>query len=379
GWQGGEPTLMGEEFFAQVTDLQQKYARPGSLVSNGLQTNATLLTDGLAAHLARYNFLCGVSLDGPPAVHDANRRTPEGQGTHAAVMSGIEKLRRYGVEFNVLTLVTQTNVRQPLQIYRYLRNSGFLFHQYIECVEFEADGSPAPYAVRGEEWGDFLCAIFDEWYATDTRRVSIRLFDSILTLMLTGEANLCQMGRDCRQYLVVEHNGDVYPCDFFVDAHLRLGNVLRNSWEEMLNSAVYRAFGARKAVLHVRCRECEYINYCAGDCPKNRLARGGEPPQRSLLCQGWRRFYAHTLPRFAKLAQEIRKEQAVATASVHETGKNLSAVRAGRNDPCPCGSGKKFKKCCDREMAARSSATFRLSGTDDCARLASYNSNRKRE
>jgi uncharacterized protein len=347
GWQGGEPTLMGAEFFRRVTELQNGYGVRGASVSNGLQTNATLITDELAAHLAEYNFLVGVSLDGPATIHDANRLTVDGRGSHAAVWRGIETLRRHRVEFNVLVLVNAANVGQPAEVYRYLRDHDVLFHQYIECVEFDAQGRLQPYAVTGEQWGDFLCGLFDEWVKADTRRVSVRLFDSIVTLMVEGFANVCHMGTDCRQYLLVEHNGDVYPCDFFVQPDLKLGNVATHTWAAMLASPAYEAFGARKAGWNAACRDCEFVRYCAGDCPKHRLGGGVEPSRLSWLCAGWKRFYRHALPGLEAIAADIRRGRAAEAASRRRDRAALWAGDGlGRNDPCRCGSGRKFKKCC---------------------------------
>ena len=225
GWQGGEPTLMGEAFFKRVTALQQRYGAPGAQVSNGLQTNATLIDDTLAAHLAEYRFLVGVSLDGPPHLHDPNRITTGGRGTHADVMRGIDALRRHGVEFNVLTLVNRLNVGAPETVYDYLVDQDVLFHQYIECVEFDTEGRLLPFAIDGASWGEFLCRLFDHWYPRDVRKVSVRLFDAILARIVEGRPNCCSMGNDCRDYFVVEHNGDIYPCDFYVYPEWRLGNV----------------------------------------------------------------------------------------------------------------------------------------------------------
>ncbi|MCK4422813.1 MAG: radical SAM protein, partial [Candidatus Omnitrophica bacterium] len=216
GWQGGEPTLMGLDFFKRVIQLQQKHGHPGANIANGLQTNAIRIDDEFAKHLSKYNFLVGVSLDGPPEIHDYYRKYKDNRGTHADVMRSIDCLKRNNVEFNILTLVNNINVCQPKEVYHYLCDNGFLYHQYIECVEFDPKGRLLPFAVNGEEWGNFLCAIFDEWIKGDTHRVSIRLFDSILVYMVEGLRNVCKMGQNCCQYLAVEYNGDVYPCDFFI-------------------------------------------------------------------------------------------------------------------------------------------------------------------
>lgn len=348
GWQGGEPTLMGLEFFEKVTDLQKRYGRPGISVANGLQTNTTLINDAWAKHLARYNFLLGVSIDGPPEIHDKYRTFVNGRGAHADVMRGLECLKRNRVEYNVLTLVSQSNVKRPVETYHYLRDElGVKFHQYIECVEFESDGSLQPFAVTGKEWGDFLCAVYDEWIRCgDTRNISIRLFDSILTLMVDGYANVCAMGQSCQSYLVVEHNGDVYPCDFYVRPDLKLGNIMEDSWETLLDSPAYAKFGARKSQWNEKCAECKYLQYCAGCCPKNRPGKGQDPAQLSWLCDGWIQFFEHALPKLESLADDVRRERQQAMMQMRRSGRPIPPGKVNRNDPCPCGSGKKYKKCC---------------------------------
>jgi len=346
GWQGGEPTLMGPAFFRRVTELQQRHGRPGAVVANGLQTNGTLLTDELAAHFAAYRFLLGVSLDGPPEIHDAHRRAAGGQPTHARVLAGIETLRRHGVEFNILTLVTPLNAPRAAEVYRYLVDLGFLFHQYIPCVEFDAEGHPLPFSLTGELWGRFLCDLFDTWSAADTRRVSIRLFDSILYRLIEGRPNVCHMGKDCRQYFMIEHNGDVYPCDFFAEPRLRLGNIMTHSWDDLLASPVYREFGLAKSAFNPVCASCPWRDLCQGDCLKHRFYGRPEPRQLSALCEGWKCFFAHTLDRFQSLAEAVRQERRQRERLIADLLPQTPSTR--RNDPCPCGSGRKFKHCCGR-------------------------------
>ena len=356
GWQGGEPTLMGLDFFKRVIALEQQYGRPGANISNGLQTNTTLIDDAWATHLARYNFLVGVSIDGPAERHDRYRVFVDGRGAHADVLRGVECLKRQRVEYNVLTLVSQSNVHHPKEIYHYLRDDlDVLFHQYIECVEFDEDGSLAPFAIKAGEWGDFLCGIYDEWIACgDTRRVSVRLFDTILTKLVDGVPNVCASGTDCRQYLVVEHNGDIYPCDFYVRPELKLGNIMEHSWEELLASPLYADFGARKRQWNEACEACEFLSLCAGGCPKNRPGQGSTPHELSVLCAGWKQFYQHTHAGFTRLAAEVRAERdemarrARYDAALARRAAGDPSVGVGRNDPCPCGSGKKYKKCCAR-------------------------------
>jgi len=346
GWQGGEPTLMGTAFFQRVTDFQKKYGQSGVIVANGLQTNAILITDDMASHFARYNFLLGVSLDGPKSVHDMYRKTTGGGGSHSAVMRGIDRLKSHDVEFNILTLVSHANVHQPHEIYNYLCDNGFLHHQYIPCVEFDDSGSAMPYTISGEEWGDFLCGLYDVWIASDTRRVSIRLFDSIVNRLVTGRPSICHMESDCCQYFLVEYNGDVYPCDFFVERRLKLGNIKADNWNRMQGSPLYRRFGMQKKEWNRECSACEWKSLCAGDCLKHRVYAKRDSRTLSRLCPGWKQFYAHTFQGFQRLADNIRGEQAA--QQVHAGQRNIipRPGKPGRNDPCPCGSGLKYKNCC---------------------------------
>ncbi|HUV08860.1 MAG TPA: SPASM domain-containing protein, partial [Spirochaetia bacterium] len=216
------------------------------------------------------------------------------------------------------------------------------YHQYIPCVEFDAKGQLLPYTITGEQWGHFLCGIFSEWIKKDTERVSVRLFDSILTMLVDGYANVCSIGTNCCQYFVVEHNGDVYPCDFFVEKKLRLGNIMENSWDEFLASPTYLEFGERKSDWSPECRDCPWVGFCAGDCPKQRFYGVEDPHQLSHLCQGWKMFYQKTLPEFKRLAREI-KERRARTAYPSLTPTPIKVQ--GRNEPCLCGSGKKYKYC----------------------------------
>lgn len=314
GWQGGEPTLMGVDFFRRVTALQKACGSPGTVVANGLQTNGTLLTDDLAALFAEYRFLLGVSLDGPPELHDRYRLAHDGQPTHARVLEGLDVLRRNSVDFNILTLVNAANVGHGRDVYRYLRDRELYFHQYIPCVEFDDRGAPLPYAITGRQWGDFLCAVFDEWLKRDTRKVSVRLFDCVLA-RLAGEPHaVCHMERNCCQYFVVEWNGDVYPCDFFVQPELRLGNIMQDSWEDLLASPTYREFGKRKAEWNPCCAKCRHLALCGGDCLKHRLVPGGDPARLSWLCAGWRQFYDHALKDLRRLADQYLAERRAAAA-----------------------------------------------------------------
>jgi uncharacterized protein len=350
GWQGGEPTLMGVDFFRKVVELQQKYGRKGAVVANGLQTNGVLIDNDFARHLADYRFLVGVSIDGPENIHDKFRKNVSGLGSHKDVLRGISCLQKHNVEFNILVLVSQSNVRKAAEVYDYLCDNGFYYQQYIPCVEFDEKGNLLPFAINGREWGDFMCEIFDRWIKHDTRKVSVRHFDSILSLKVDNIRNVCVMGKNCCQYFVVEHNGDIYPCDFFVQEELKLGSVFDSDWSGLQQSDKYLEFGKQKACWNSICDNCSCIDYCYGDCLKNRNFTARSSDSISTLCEGWKEFYQHTENEFMKLAVQIRDERNTSMrSSVQNNYYNSNEQKvSGRNSPCPCGSGKKYKKCCGR-------------------------------
>ena len=313
GWQGGEPTLMGVEFFRKVVEFQSRYGRPGSVVANGLQTNATMITEELARLFSEYRFLLGVSLDGPEEIHNTHRTNKRGTGSYDRVVEGIELLKKHRVEFNVLVAVNAANVGKAPEIYRFLVDRGVLFHQYIPIVEFDQKGNPLPFSIEGRQWGEFLTGIYEEWYP-DAGRVSVRLFDAILTYLVDGSPIICTMGRDCRQYFLVEHNGDVYPCDFFVQPELLLGNVVNTDWAQLLESPRYESFGRQKSQWNEICDSCPHLELCLGDCLKHRFYGYGErsePDSRKLswLCAGWKAFFDATGPGFRRIARRIQRQR----------------------------------------------------------------------
>ncbi len=347
GWQGGEPTMMGLEFFEKVIEFQKYYGRSGLNVSNGLQTNAVLIDNKMAAHFAKYNYLLGVSLDGPAQYHDKYRLNLANEGSHKDIINSIGILKQNNVEFNILSMINSTTASHAKEIYNYMTNADFNFLQFIPCVEFDMNNKPLPFTVSGPAFGEFLCNLFDVWYENDTRKVSIRLFDSILHLLVDNVRNVCHFGKDCRQYLVVEHNGDIYPCDFFVLPSLKLGNLNVDSWDKLLSSPKYRNFGLKKSEYSAKCAKCKFINICAGECLKHRLyGKITDPKNVSWLCEGWEMFFEHTLDRFTKLATTIIKERKEQEELYRQQATQQAPQVAGRNGPCPCGSGKKYKNCC---------------------------------
>jgi len=341
-WQGGEPTLMGTDFFSKVIKLQKQHGTARARISNSVQTNATLITDKMAQLFARYKFLVGCSLDGPEKIHNKYRVTTKGNGTHKEAIKGIEILKRYNVQFNILTLVSRANVNNAHEIYHYLKNMGFYFHQYIPCVEFDKNKNLLPFSITGEQWGRFMCKLFDSWYPNDINSVSVRNFDSILSKKIDGINDICVIGKNCRQYFVVEYNGDIYPCDFFVEKQLKLGNIMETSWEEMLDSPAYHKFGAQKKLWNEKCSTCDHLELCAGDCLKNRMYAQNPPQNISSLCPGLKFFFNQTKDRYEILCEKIQNQRKKEQKMIDKIPKS------GRNDPCFCGSGIKFKKCCGK-------------------------------
>ncbi|MGC8669273.1 MAG: anaerobic sulfatase maturase [Chthonomonadales bacterium] len=365
-WQGGEPTLLGVDFFRRVVELQQRYSQ-GKRIHNALQTNATLLDDAWGSFLAENRFLVGVSLDGPQQLHDAYRVTRHGEPTFHRVMAGIEILKRHGVEFNLLTVVHRINSRAPLEVYRFLRNVGSGFIQFIPLVErvrrpgLQVEGrrtsfaSPDdagaclhPSSVLPEDWGSFLCAVFDEWVRCDVGRVFVNLFDVALGQWLGEGSSLCVFAERCGEALAMEHNGDLYSCDHYVYPAYRLGNILDTPLRQMVFSEFQRGFGnAKRDALPRMCRECPVLFACNGECPKHRfLTTPDGEPGLNYLCSGYRRFFTHIGPAMRVMADLCK--QGRAPAEIMRIGLTAApgARRVGRNDPCPCGSGLKYKRCC---------------------------------
>ena len=301
-FQGGEPTLMGEAFYRRAAEI----AAGG--IDFSIQTNGTLITPSFAEFLAGNDWLVGLSIDGPEPLHDRYREQ------FAAVRRGYDRLMAAGAKTNTMTLVSKANIGHAEEVYRFLRDElGSKNQQYIECT------APASCAISGEEWGEFLCRLFDAWFFDgDTHRISIRLFDSIISKLVFGSPLVCQFAADCRNYLVVEWNGDVYPCDFHVEKAWKLGNIHENPLEELWESAKMRDFGLRKQDWPEQCGKCEYLAFCMGDCPRNRPTHsaGCDDPvapqagratlrQPSVMCAGYKRFFAYALPRLESLAASI--------------------------------------------------------------------------
>ncbi|MCX7916320.1 MAG: anaerobic sulfatase maturase, partial [Verrucomicrobiae bacterium] len=280
GWQGGEPTLRGLEFFKRAIELQHRYRKPGQRILNALQTNGTTLTDEWCTFLHEHGFLVGLSLDGPDGLHNAYRRDKGNQPTFDRVMRGLRLLQNHHVEYNILTTVHATTADHPLEVYKFLRDrAGAQFIQFIPIVErdnatgFQEGEKLSERSVSGEQYGRFLIAVFDEWVRHDVGKIFVQIFDVALAAWMGQPPDLCVFQPTCGLALVLEHNGDLYACDHFVEPRHRRGNILDTPLIELVASAEQRRFGlAKRDALPQPCIECDVRFVCNGGCPKDRIS-----------------------------------------------------------------------------------------------------------
>ncbi len=308
-WQGGEPTLMGLDFYKRAVELQKQYGVSGQEVGNSLQTNALLLNDDQwCRFLHESRFLVGVSIDGPKDLHDHYRLDLGGHGTWDRVMAAIDRMKAHEVEYNTLTLVNNLTADHPDEIFDFLVSLGIRYLQFIPCVEVDPQtGQIAEFSVTPKQYGDFLCRIFDRWIRSGPQKLSIRDFDSILSHCIGGRHTICTFDRQCSQYIVIEHTGDVFPCDFFVEPKWRLGNIFETPIEQLASSAQKKTFARKKENLANKCLVCRHLAICRGGCMKDRAPFDKDNYGReSYFCESYRQFFDHALPRFMQLAAQIR-------------------------------------------------------------------------
>lgn len=329
-WQGGEPTLMGVDFFQRALDLQKRYSN-GKQIQNTLQTNGTLLDDEWCAFLSGNRFLVGLSMDGPESVHDAYRVDKEGRPTCARVLNVFKMMRRHGVEVNILATINRESSRHPLEVYRFFREHGVQFIQFIPVIEREPDPdaerlgirfaappslrseeksiAATPWSVDPEQYGDFLIRIFDEWKKNDVGRIFIMNFEWSLGAWAGAPPGMCHVAPCCGQNLIIEHNGDIFSCDHFMYPAFRLGNILDCGLREMARSQKQIAFGASKeTALPGCCRGCDVLFVCRGGCPKNRFIKSPEgEPGLNCLCAGYKKFYHYIDPSMKQMVEYFRK------------------------------------------------------------------------
>jgi len=353
-WQGGEPTLLGIPWFENVLRLQREYA-DGKSIENALQTNGVTLDASWAEFFAANNFLVGISIDGPAGLHDAYRLDKGQQPTFDRVMRGVENLKTANVRFNTLTVVNRTNSYEPLEVYRFLKETGSGFIQFIPAVE-RRSRQPSPqgltllapehigtqahvtgWSVEPEAYGDFLCAIFDEWVRNDVGKYFVQLFDVTLELWLGLPPSLCVFAETCGNALALEHNGDLYSCDHFVYPENKLGNIMENPLGRS-TSEQQTAFGqAKRDSLPNYCRNCDVRFACNGECPKHRFMTtpDGEPGL-NYLCSAYKQFFHHVAPFMEFMGRELLNHRPPARVMEYARWADTQKQATSTAIPCSC-------------------------------------------
>jgi uncharacterized protein len=333
------------EFFERAVELQERYRRPGMKISNALQTNGTKLDTAWCRFLGANDFLVGISIDGPRRLHDRYRKTKGGKGSFDDVKRGLDHLIEADVEFNVLTVVQRHNGDHPLEVYEGLKALGAHVLQFIPIVEPTGGGKVSPRTVLPEQFGSFLIEIFEKWRAGDIGRVHVQHFETALNAVMGNQNTLCVHSPTCGRAVAVEHNGDLFACDHFVFDEYRLGNITAESYHELLDGPAQTAFGADKLKkLPPKCVGCQVRYMCNGGCPAHWFVPTANSPfDTNYLCKGYLMFFRHIEPTLHGMKAALNQRM---PASEYFRFMKDSKHKPGRNDPCPCGSGRKFKQCC---------------------------------
>jgi len=311
-WHGGEPTILGLDYFSRIVELQRKYQSPQQCILNGIQTNGILLNEEWCRFFAAEDFSVGLSLDGPPKLHDSFRLTKEKKPTHKEVMHGYELLSKHQISIDILCVVNAKNVRFPTQIYNFFKEIGASYVSFLPVVESRLDeeNEVSPLTVAADTWGEFLCTIFDEWIAQDIGKIKIQIFEEASRTAFGQDHSLCIFRPTCGDIPVIGHNGDFFPCDHFVEKSFLIGNIMETSLVNLLENPKQKEFGlAKRDSLPRYCRECEVLAMCFGECPKNRflLTPDGEEGL-NYLCAGYKRFFNHCRPFVFQVAAEWKKQ-----------------------------------------------------------------------
>jgi uncharacterized protein len=360
-WQGGEPTLMGLHFFRRSMELQKKYQKPGTQVENTFQTNGILLNEEWCQFFHENKFLIGLSLDGPKELHDFYRKDKRGHGTFDRVVRAARLLQKHKVEFNILCTVNSKNADYPLDVYRFFRDVLKTYYlQFIPIVErinkngetgFQEGNKVTDRSVSPAQWGRFLIEIFDEWVKRDVGQTFVLNFDGALAGWLGRAGTVCLFGPTCGQGTALEHNGDLYSCDHFVEPTHYLGNILETPMIDLVASEKQRKFGQdKKETLPPYCRKCQVLPICNGECPKNRFIETSEgEPGLNYLCEGYKAFFEHADRPMRIMADLIGRGRLAGEVMKIMTNKRKvsenGSMKPGRNEPCFCGSQLKFKRC----------------------------------
>jgi len=369
GWQGGEPVLAGKEFFRKAVELQKQYAREGQVITNAFQTNGTLLDDEWCEFLAENKFLVGISIDGPAQWHDFYRRDHAGNGSFHRAWAGLELLRKHKCEFNILVTLNSVNAPHAGDIYRYFVNRGVQYVQFIPILERTADDEPTDFSCTGEQFGRFCLDVFELWASRDVGRVSERLIDNVLHYLIFGKPSTCCYSERCANAHVLEFNGDLYACDHFVFREWKIGNIMERPLADLVRDPLLDKFAALKTEVPEACRDCEFFEYCRAGCPKHHRPIGTDPKRVNHFCEGYKMFFREALGELKRMAEYLKRDEmpppkqpSHAADDSARRAKFLAgpapdaarplrakaAAHVGRNDPCPCGSGRKYKLCCGR-------------------------------
>ncbi len=337
-WQGGEPSLLGIEFFEKAVALEQKYKKPGQRIENDLQTNGTLIDEDWCRFLKKHNFLVGLSIDGPEELHDEYRVTKDGKPTFKKVFAASQLLRRFDVPFSSLTVINRRNAKRPLDVYRFLSREIRPWQiQFIPCVEPKVFHNIAPqkwdpadtpamgsaaarpgnpdsmvtdWSVDPDDWGMFLCKVWDDWYRRDYGKVHVNLFETAVAQWMGQPSQLCIYHEFCGKGMAIEHDGSVYSCDHYVYPEYKLGNIAETPHADLAFSFEQQEFGfAKFNSLPPQCRNCQYLFACNGECPKNRFIRTPEgDPGLNYLCSGLKKFWAHIDPAMPEILGRVAKD-----------------------------------------------------------------------
>ena len=310
-WQGGEPTLMGVNFFQKAVQLQKSCGSSGQEVSNTLQTNGVLLDENWCRFLHENKFLLGISIDGPKEFHDEYRLDHSASGTFDRVMKGIQNCKKYQVEFSALVLLNNKNVEHPQTLFNFLIENELTYLQFIPCVETDpATSKIADFSITQKQYGDFLCRLFDLWFEYGPEKLNIREFDSLITYYVMGKHTICAYSKQCAGFVVIEHNGDAFCCEFFVEPKWRLGNILQTPLEKLAASSIKRTFARDKQNLCNKCLLCSHLDICRGGCMKDRVRLSTDTSGQNYFCESYKQFFDHTTPRFMQLAAAIENGSA---------------------------------------------------------------------
>lgn len=312
-WHGGEPTLAGLDYFRRITDIQKQHLPPGRMALNGIQTNGTLLSEEWCEFLKKENFIVGISIDGPEIFHSVNRFGHDGKSSFDRVLRGFELLQSYQIPCEILCVVHAQNVGFPLEVYRFFKSMKARFITFLPLVEKQTSGKKmvSERTVPAKAFGEFLCAIFDQWKTSDIGTVKIQIFEEALRTAFETEHSLCIFKPACGRVPVIERNGDFYSCDHFVDPAHQVGNIRYSTLSEMLESPAQKAFGLAKLnTLPEFCLNCDMLNFCNGACPKDRFIETPEgEPGLNYLCEGYKLFFNHCKPFVEEVAEVWKDDQ----------------------------------------------------------------------